>query len=266
MDNLLITPAIPHFLAAVAGAILAGIGLLLLDRRRVAAAGMYLLPSPASMSGRYLLGSLAGAPAAAIPLLAVVVGGFQGMNRLLLIAGALGVYLYVALVIPRKPIVAQQKAALKIRRLTPGFISFVRVSTSSFESPLDTMRRYVSRPVSQLAAMQELVADALQVGIDQRLRPFAALASVSRQRGCRELIEVAEALSQAEAEGGRIDSVLEAQQATLELILQSEFKRMLSRRTMYLLMMVAISLVVGILINLLYIMTGGGSVFSTLNG
>ena len=76
--------------------------------------------------------------------------------------------------------------------------------------------------------------------------------------------ELKKLIEQAEAEGGRIDTVLEAQQATLELILQSEFKRMLRRRTMYLLLMVAVSLVVGILINLLFVMTKGGSIFSTL--
>jgi hypothetical protein len=36
------------------------------------------------------------------------------------------------------------------------------------------------------------------------------------------------------------------------------------RRTMYLLLMVAVSLVVGILLNLLFVMTGGGSVLGQL--
>ncbi|NTW02996.1 MAG: hypothetical protein HGA19_17225, partial [Oscillochloris sp.] len=79
-----------------------------------------------------------------------------------------------------------------------------------------------------------------------------------------DLTDVAEALAQSESEGSPIETVLAAQQATLELILQSEFKRDLRRRTMYLLLMVAISLVVGILINLLWIMTKGGAVFTQL--
>jgi hypothetical protein len=37
---------------------------------------------------------------------------------------------------------------------------------------------------------------------------------------------------------------------------------MLRRRTLYLLLLVAVSLVVGILINLLFVMTGGGAVLS----
>jgi len=112
--------------------------------------------------------------------------------------------------------------------------------------------------------MQALVAEALQTGADLRLRPFAALALAARARGCRELTDVVEALAQAEAEGARVDSVLAAQQETLELILQGEFKRMVRRRTMYLLLMVAVSLVIGILINLLFVMTSGGAALSQL--
>ncbi|MEI7770503.1 MAG: hypothetical protein WCI67_10965, partial [Chloroflexales bacterium] len=115
-----------------------------------------------------------------------------------------------------------------------------------------------------LAPMRQLVAEALHVGQDRRLRPFAALAAAARPRGCRELTDVAEALAQSEAEGAPVETVLAAQQATLELILQSEFKRDLRRRTMYLLLMVAISLVVGILINLLWIMTRGGAALMQL--
>jgi len=143
---------------------------------------------------------------------------------------------------------------VQLRALTPGFISFVRVGMGSFESPMDIMRRYTVRPVEKWAVMQTLITDAVQVSLDQRMRPFASLTLVARERGCRELLDVAEALAQAEAEGGRIDTVLEAQQATLELILQSEFKRMIRRRTMYLLLMVAVAHVIGILGNLLFTM------------
>jgi hypothetical protein len=258
--NLYVTPGMPYFTAAVAGAILAALGLLFMERRQVAVAGMQIAPSPTSMSRRYLVGNLAGLPIAAAIALLVIAANIQGNTRLLMLAAAIAVYLYLALVIPRRPLVKRQKDAAMLRKLTPGYISFVRVALGSFEAPMDIMRRYVARPVKQNALMQELVGEAINLGLDKRLRPFAALSTVAKERGCRELTDVAEALAQAEAEGGRIDTVLIAQQATLELILQSEFKRMLRRRTMYLLLMVAISLVVGILINLLWVMTGGGSV------
>jgi hypothetical protein len=52
----------------------------------------------------------------------------------------------------------------------------------------------------------------------------------------------------------------------LEALLRDEFTRMLKRRTMYLLGLVAISLVVGILGNLLFVMTGGGSALAHISG
>jgi hypothetical protein len=257
--NLIIPPSTPYFIAAFGCALLAALGLLLMERRQLAPSATRLLPTAPTQRRRYLVGNTLGIPAAlALVVMAFVIG--PGQQRLLFLAGAAGAYLYLALVIPRRPLVQAQQEAQRLRKLTPGFISFVRVGLSSFESPLEIMRRYVSRPVPQWAVMQALVAEAMQRGLDERLRPFASLNAVARERMCRELIDVTDALAQAEAEGGSILPVLEAQQATLELILQSEFKRMLRRRTMYLLLMVAISLVVGILINLLFTMTAGGSV------
>jgi hypothetical protein len=176
----------------------------------------------------------------------------------------MGAYLGLGLVVPRQPAVRRQREASALRRLTPGLIAFVRVGLGSFESPTAIMGRYVAQDHPRLAPMRQLVAEAMQIGQDQRLRPFAALAAAARPRGCRELTDVAEALAQSEAEGASAETVLSAQQGTLELILQSEFKRELRRRTMYLLLMVAFSLVVGILINLLWIMTRGGAALMQL--
>ena len=63
-----------------------------------------------------------------------------------------------------------------------------------------------------------------------------------------------------------MQQVLAAHEVTLEALLKDEFTRMLKRRTMYLLGMVALSLVVGILGNLLFVMTGGGSVLMRAGG
>lgn len=260
MADLLMVPGIPYFLGALAGAALAAMGVLGMIRQRSTAPGGGGGATTTDLRSSMLVGQLTGGVIVLMVVLLVLVSGVQGHARLLLLVGGSAAYLYVGVVIPRRPIVAQQQAAATIRRLTPGFISFVRVALNSFESPLDIMRRYTARPVERWAPMQQLVAESIALGLDQRLRPFAALATIARQRGCRELIDVAEALAQAEAEGGRIDTVLEAQQTTLELILQSEFKRMLRRRTLYLLVMVAVSLVIGILANLLFTMVVGSGV------
>jgi hypothetical protein len=210
------------------------------------------------------VGQISGVSLAGMLLLAMIAGDMRGGARSLLLAAAAGAYLGLGLALPRQPAVRRQREAAELRRLTPGLIAFVRVGLGSFESPTAIMGRYVAQAHPRLAPMRQLVAEAIQIGQDRRLRPFAALAAAARPRGCRELTDVAEALAQSEAEGAPVETVLAAQQATLELILQSEFKRQLRRRTMYLLLMVAVSLVVGILINLLWIMTRGGAALMQL--
>ena len=88
------------------------------------------------------------------------------------------------------------------------------------------------------------------------MRPFTALRDQARLSGCRELIDLAEALAQAENEGADVSTTLGQHEQTLLAVLDDEFKRMLKRRTMYLLLLVAIAVVVGILGNLLYVMIG----------
>ncbi len=265
MPDLLIVPGAPCWLLSLAGALLALLGLTL--RRNALAPGVALTPGRVGrldVTGRLVAGQLAGGAVATLLLLAAVVGGARDMPRALLLCGALGAYLGLGLLLPRLPERRREREAAALRRLTPGFVAFVRVALGSFEAPIEIMRRYVARPYPRLAPMQALVSEALQLSADLRLRPFAALAHVALDRGCRELLDVARALAQAEAEGGSVEGVLAAQQATLSLILQGEFKRAVRRRTLYLLLMVAISLVVGILINLLYVMTAGGSLFTRL--
>ncbi|HMQ31448.1 MAG TPA: hypothetical protein PKD53_12020 [Chloroflexaceae bacterium] len=259
MFDLLVAPGAPFYALALAGALLAMLGAALAPSRP-------LLVGPAAShlgaGGLLVAGQLAGVSVAATLLGLAIAGGAQGGARALLICGALGAYLGLGVALPRRPTARREREAAALRRLTPGFISFVRVATGSFESPLAVMRRYTRRPQARLAPMQALVAEALQVGADLRLRPFAALAAAARPRRCRELTEVAEALAQAEAEGASVEAVLAAHQETLELLLQGEFRRMVRRRSMYLLLMVAVSLVVGILLNLLFVMTGGGTVLT----
>ncbi|GAB4444301.1 MAG: hypothetical protein OHK0015_45540 [Chloroflexi bacterium OHK40] len=261
--DLLIAPGAPDLLMAAVGALLALLGLVLAGRPPLTTS-LYGAVARLDAPGRLVAGQAAGLAGAALLLLTVVAGGLQGGPRALLVCGALAAYLGFGIVLPRQPERRREREAAALRRLTPGLIAFVRVALGSFEAPIEILRRYTARPHPRLAPMQALVAEALQTGADLRLRPFAALSAVARTRGCRELCDVAEALAQAEAEGGRVEAVLAAQQATLELILQGEFKRAVRRRTMYLLLMVAISLVVGILGNLLFVMTGGGSVLGQL--
>jgi hypothetical protein len=262
MYDLLIAPAAPYMFGALAGCLLAGLGLSLGGAPGPAlASGAAQRLGPA---GRIAAGQIAGACLAGLIVSVVLIGGARGGARSLLLLAALSAYLGLGVALPRRPEQRRQREAAALRRITPGLIAFVRVGLGSFESPTAIMSRYIAQPHPRRAPMQELVAEAIRLGQDRRLRPFAALAAAARPRGCRELSDVADALAQAEADGGRIEGVLAAQQETLTVILQSEFKRELRRRTMYLLLMVAVSLVVGILVNLLFIMTRGGAVFAEL--
>jgi hypothetical protein len=262
MESLLIAPGAPYFLGSLAGCLLAGLGLALMAPRTSPAGLVAPRLSPAA---RLATGQIAGFALAALLVLTVVAGDVRGGARTLLLASALGGYIGLGLALPRRPIVRRQREAAALRRLTPGLIAFIRVGLGSFESPTAIMARYIAQPHPRLAPMQQLVAQAIQIGQDRRLRPFAALAAATRPVGCRELNDVADALAQSEAEGSSVETVLSAQQTTLEQILQGEFKRELRRRAMYLLLMVAVSLVVGILVNLLFIMTRGGAALTQLS-
>jgi len=264
MPDMLLTPGAPFAAIAVAGALLAALGLMQFDRARRAFTGVRALPTRDGMAGRFALGQAAAVPLGGLLALIALASGASGANRTLLLAGALGLYMYVGVIIPRKPIVRAQKERQRLRRLTPGFVSYVRVALAGYDAPATLLERYCLRPTRRQAPMQDMVAEALTLMNERRLRPFEALRLAARARGCQELTDVAEALVQAEAEGGDVQLILAAHAGTLEALLRDEFTRMLKRRTMYLLGLVAISLVVGILGNLLFVMTAGGSVFTQL--
>ncbi len=265
MPDFLLNPGAPFAALAAAGVLIAALGLIQLERARLAFAGMRSLPTKWGLRGRFVLGQGAAIPLAAILLLIDVAGGAKGNNRILLV-GALATYLYIGVIIPRKPIVQAQKERKRLRLLTPGFVSYVRVALAGYDPPATLMERYCARPSRRLLPMQRLVAEALMLMNQRRLRSFEALRMVARARGCQELTDVCEALAQAEAEGTDVQQVLAAHEATLEAVLKDEFTRMLKRRTMYLLGLVAVSLVVGILGNLLFVMTGGGSLLTRIGG
>src|SRR6266545_1082685 len=247
MPDMLLSPGAPFAALAVAGALLAALGLMRLERARLALAGVRSLPTRYGMAGRFALGQAAAIPLAALALLIALRSGAAGNNLTLVLVGALALYMYVGVIIPRKPIVQAQKERKRLRLLTPGFVSYVRVALAGYDAPATLLERYAARPTRQIMAMQGMVVEALTLMNERRLRPF-------------------EALPQAESEGSDVQLILAAHEATLEALLRDEFTRMLKRRTMYLLGLVAISLVVGILGNLLFVMTGGGSLLTQIGG
>jgi hypothetical protein len=254
---MILIPGIHYLFIGIAGALSATLGLMHLHEPQAQPTAP--IPTWLNRSSRWTIGQLSGLILAGAIGTGIIINGVQGNERWLLIGLAVTGYLGLGIVLPRRPQVRQQREAAHLRRLTPGFIGFVRIGLSSMEPPFEIMQRYCARPQPQQSALQTLVGEAIELSRTERLRPFTALSRVAHQRACRELSDICDALAQAEADGHRMEGVLEAQQHSLEHILQSEFKRMVQRKTVYLLLMVAISLTVGILLNLLFVMTNGGS-------
>jgi len=246
----------PYFFLSFAGALLALLALLHRDRLdRVVVRRM--VPSTMSERTRLLLGQGVGALGATILLLAGRISGAHVSKRLMFTLLALMVYLYVGWVVPRrgrKRAITTQHA---IRRQTPSFTSYIRISVAGADSPMVLLERYVAVPEPRYAAMQAVVRDALLRIRSERRRPFEALLSVAREVDCRELIDVVEALAQAEEQGTDPRPALQSHQVTLQAVLRDERTRLLKRRNLMLTVMVALSVMVGVLGNLLYIMVFG---------
>lgn len=253
MFNLLLNPGAPFYLVALACFLIAAVSL---QRLVPTSAGLRPVPTAFDQRQRFLLGQLAGGVLATLLLVPALMGGATGTTFQLALALALAAWLYLGLVLPRKPQVAADKRRVAVRRLLPGFVSYVRVALAGYDAPVVTLERYSTRTDARSAPLREVTTAALRVMEAERLRPFAALAQQARVTGCRELIDVADLLAQAEREGSSAEHGLAQQELTLAAILEDEFKAMLKRRTLYLLLLVAIAVVVGILGNLLWTMVG----------
>jgi hypothetical protein len=261
LETLLLSPATPGVALSIASACVAAIGMVLLTRRRQALAGFRIGVDTTTMRGRYIVGQAAGVPLAALLITITLATGAEGNARLLLLTVALIAYLVLGLYIPRRPLVAAQQRARRLRQRIPGFISYVRVSMEGYDAPRTLMERYIARPNPRKADMQEVVREALRLQDTRRLMPFQALSLVARDRGCQELRDVADQLAQAERDGTDPLAALAAFEKTIEVILRDEFLRMLKKRTMVLLLVVGVAIVIGILGNIMFTMTAGGAIF-----
>ncbi|MDP9316472.1 MAG: hypothetical protein M3R24_37410 [Chloroflexota bacterium] len=264
MFDLLLLPAAPFYVLSVAGTLVAVLGLLQLEQTRTALLGVRTLPSRRGVSGRFVLGQAAALPLVAVLLLTAYATSAAGTDLYLLGGSALVLWLYVGLVLPRKPLVQAQRERRRLRQLTPGFVAYVRVALAGYDAPMTLLERYIRRADRRKAVMQVVVAEALGLMEDRRLMPFEALRVVARARGCQELVDVAESLAQTEREGVDPQRALQAHEVTLLAVLEDEFKRLLKKRTMYLLLLVALSVVVGILGNLLWTMVGSAILMGTV--
>jgi hypothetical protein len=258
MIDIFIVPGIWTVFASIAGVLIAVIGVTQLEHARALASGLRTLPSRWGMTGRFVLGHLAALPLASALVLIIISTRIDGMPRLLLATVALAIYLYVGVIIPRRPMTSRQKEQHRLRRLTPSFVAYVRVALAGYDPPPVLLERYLLQPDDQYAPMRRVVADALHLVRDHSMLPFDALRRVARDRGCPELIDVAEALAQAEAEGSDPQTALLAQETTLNQVLYDEFRRMIERRKLYLLALAALA-VVSVLVQIIFVIVMGSN-------
>ncbi|GIW00373.1 hypothetical protein [Roseiflexus sp.] len=259
MIDIFIAPGVWTVFASIAGVLIAIIGVAQIEQARALANGLRTLPSRWGMTGRFVLGHLAALPLASALILLLVSTGIEGMPRLLLATVALAIYLYIGVIIPRKPVTARQQEQKRLRRLTPSFVAYVRVALAGYDPPPMLLERYVMRPDDHYAPMQRAVADALRLMRDHGVLPFDALRRVARDRRCAELIDVAEALAQSEAEGSDPQTALLAQETTLNQVLYDEFRQMIERRKLYLLALAALA-VVSVLVQIIFVIVMGSNV------
>lgn len=259
MIDIFVAPGIWTVFASIAGVLIAVIGVAQLEQARALASGLRTLPSRWGMTGRFVLGHLAALPLASALLVLIASAGIDGMPRLLLATVAFAIYLYVGVVIPRRPVTARQQEQRRLRRLTPSFVAYVRVALAGYDPPPLLLERYLLRLDDRYAPMQRVVADALHLVRDHGVLPFDALRRVARDRGCSELLDVAEALAQAEAEGSDPQTALLAQETTLNQVLYDEFRQMIERRKLYLLALAALA-VVSVLVQIIFVIVMGSNV------
>ncbi len=262
MTDVLLTPAAPYIALSIAAVMLASLGARRIARIRALVAGFRPAIDGATVARRTIIGHCA---ALALGGLLLLAGAAAGTLTAAAYA-AVACYIVCGLLWPRRPLAAARREQQLLRVLTPAFAAYVRISLAGRESAAALLRRYVAHPVARTAAIQSLATEALALSQQQRLRPFAALRVVAQARGCRELSDLTDALAQAEAEGIDPTDAVAAFQTTLEAILRDEFTRLLRRRTLYLLGVSAVGMVIGVLGNVLFVMTGGGSALAVLGG
>lgn len=260
MTTALATPGAPILLLSVAAVLIAVGGVVYLVTQRQLLTGVVRLPNTSQLGGRVALGHMAAIPLVLIVVVGVLAIGLDGMGLWLGLALALALYLYLGVVVPRRPIVQADKARKKLRLLTPNFVGYLRIGLASKESPASLLSRYSRDQINpRMAPMREVVSEALTIMERRQERPFAALWEVAVAKEVQELADICAALAQAEVQGSDVQQTLIAQEKTLEQILKDEFRALIARRTMYMTALVAVALVIGVPLNLLFTITGGGT-------
>lgn len=263
----LVAPTTAGLLLTCAGLLLAGFGAAQLTQARRVVAGVQLRAQGSDIAQRTLIGGAAGAVAALIVIASVLASGIDGRPRLAAFAVAGVLVVYGGISWPAAPLREQARLARLLRRLTPSFTGYLRVAIGGGDSPHDALTRYVARPRDAIAPMQQIVRDALLAAQRIPTSSFAALRHVARFTACQELIDLSEALAQAEeSSASTMVGQLVAQEQTLAAIIADEDMRLIKRRKLYVLCFVAYAMIMSTLVQILYVNVLGSALAKGLLG
>ena len=137
-----LAPGWPFIFLSIAGALLALISILHLEASRQLVPGFRPIVSPSGYRQRLLLGQVTGAALAATLVLVARMSGMHGLYLLLMILLALAVWMAVGLVLPRRPQVNAKRERRSLRRATPGFVSYIRISLAGGEAAATLLERF----------------------------------------------------------------------------------------------------------------------------
>jgi hypothetical protein len=133
MRSLVLCPILPFLLFGLGAVCVLAIGVIQLQPHVVG-----ILPAPRGWSywSRMLVGQAGGLLAGLIVLLPALTGATFGVPLPLWISLALVVWLYLGLVLPRKPIQAAKRRVHQLALLTPGFLNYVQVALAGGDTPI----------------------------------------------------------------------------------------------------------------------------------
>jgi hypothetical protein len=265
MDNVLINPGAPYYFVTLAVALGAVLVLTMLSQRQMVFTGLRTLPTRWGQRGRYALGHLVALPLVLLLVFTMSMLGAEGNLRKLLLVSAGAVYLYAGWVVPRKPLMQAREERDAILWVLPAFVQKVRVGKRYQEDHTAILRSYVRRPDRMRQALQTIISEALTLAEREKVPAFAALLTVARERRCQELTDICAALASAEVQGSKgLDQTLAVYQEMLTAIRNDVVKRRIARNGLKLTGASAVGLVVGVWIQILWIMIAGSGILGGL--
>ncbi len=198
-----------------------------------------------------------------------VIGGVVG-SAVILIGSALGTmmmgvllgitaYVLAGLSLPRLPETNAKRRASQIRRQLPAFVGFLRITLGQEPFPI-ACNRYLAVSHSRNRLMRDVVRRAIDRSQRMGIPLPSAFYDVAHQEECPELQYLADILKRSFEEGLDVRSLMEQQQQLLQSLLRNEFRRAIQQRGILLLLVTAISVIVGVLGNLLYVIIAGSDI------